>query len=430
MKKRAVCVGLAVLIGSMQIVSVSASKETELQKEKETTSTQLDDTYGKIDDLQAQKEELDAQISQLDKDLVNVMVTLNVLQNDITVKEEKIAETQAALKTAEESRDEHYKNMKERIQYSYEKSSDNALVQALEDGGLSNMLSKPEYNQQMYEYDQELLEKYEAVIEEVSALENQLEAEKAELEGMKAEQEKQQASLEASITQKEQESGDYETEIATAQSQADAYAALLEEQTAEIARLEEERLAVEQSAQRQAAIEAARVEAKQAAAAAAAQANMYGNNLYGNRASGTQQRDQYGNVIDGNTSASVPRTVSGSGRGVDVVNYALQFVGNPYVWGGTSLTNGADCSGFVQSVYAHFGVSLPRVSQDQMYAGQEVSYAEAQPGDLICYGDHIAIYMGNGQIVHASNSAPYPAGGIKISDNAAYRTILSVRRVI
>ena len=94
--------------------------------------------------------------------------------------------------------------------------------------------------------------------------------------------------------------------------------------------------------------------------------------------------------------------------------------------GGTSLTNGADCSGFVQSVYSNFGVSLPRTSYEQQNAGTEVSYADAQPGDLICYGGHVAIYMGNGQIVHASNSRD----GIKISDNAAYRTITSVRRLV
>ena len=109
-----------------------------------------------------------------------------------------------------------------------------------------------------------------------------------------------------------------------------------------------------------------------------------------------------------------------------VVDFALQFEGNPYVYGGTSLTNGADCSGFVQSVYANFGVSLPRTSYEQQNAGTEVSYADAQPGDLICYGGHVAIYMGNGQIVHASNSVD----GIKISDNAAYRTIVSVRRLV
>ena len=115
-----------------------------------------------------------------------------------------------------------------------------------------------------------------------------------------------------------------------------------------------------------------------------------------------------------------------SGSGSSVVDYATQFVGNPYVWGGTSLTNGADCSGFVQSVYANFGVSLPRTTYEQQNAGTEVSYADAQPGDLICYGGHVAIYMGDGQIVHASNSQD----GIKVSNDATYRTIVSVRRLV
>ena len=126
------------------------------------------------------------------------------------------------------------------------------------------------------------------------------------------------------------------------------------------------------------------------------------------------------------TSSDSDSSSYSSGSGSSVVNYATQFVGNPYVWGGTSLTNGADCSGFVQSVYANFGVSLPRTSYEQQNAGTEVSYADAQPGDLICYGGHVAIYMGNGQIVHASNSQD----GIKISNDATYRTIVSVRRLV
>ena len=113
-------------------------------------------------------------------------------------------------------------------------------------------------------------------------------------------------------------------------------------------------------------------------------------------------------------------------KGQSVVNYAKRFLGNPYRWGGTSLTSGADCSGFVQSVYANFGVSLPRTSYEQQNAGYEVSYADAQPGDLICYGGHVAIYMGDGKIVHASNAKD----GIKISNDATYRTILSVRRLV
>ena len=114
-----------------------------------------------------------------------------------------------------------------------------------------------------------------------------------------------------------------------------------------------------------------------------------------------------------------------SSNGQAIVDYACQFIGNPYVWGGTSLTDGADCSGFVQSVFAHFGISLPRTTYDQIYAGVEVSYDQAMPGDLICYDGHIGIYIGNGQIVNAQN----PEQGIGISP-ATYTTILSVRRIV
>ena len=111
--------------------------------------------------------------------------------------------------------------------------------------------------------------------------------------------------------------------------------------------------------------------------------------------------------------------------GQEVVNFACQFIGNPYVWGGTSLTNGADCSGFVQSVFANFGVALPRTSYEQRGAGVGISYAEAMPGDLICYDGHIGIYIGNDQIVNAMS----PSQGIGIS-SATYANILAVRRVL
>ena len=116
---------------------------------------------------------------------------------------------------------------------------------------------------------------------------------------------------------------------------------------------------------------------------------------------------------------------SGSEMGVAVAEYALQFVGNPYVYGGTSLTEGADCSGFVMSVYANFGISLPHSSSADRSQGYAVDGLEnAQPGDLICYSGHVALYIGNGQIVHASTAKT----GIIVS-NADYKKVLAVRRI-
>ena len=114
-----------------------------------------------------------------------------------------------------------------------------------------------------------------------------------------------------------------------------------------------------------------------------------------------------------------------AGTGQAIVDFACQFIGNPYVWGGTSLTNGADCSGFVQSVFAHFGVSLPRTTRDLVSVGTPVSYDQAIPGDLILYSGHVGIYMGNGQIVNAINSSR----GIGILP-ATYTNIVTVRRII
>lgn len=111
--------------------------------------------------------------------------------------------------------------------------------------------------------------------------------------------------------------------------------------------------------------------------------------------------------------------------GEDIIDFACRFIGNPYVWGGTSLTDGADCSGFVQSVYAHFGINLPRTTWDMESIGMEVSYEEALPGDLVLYDGHVGLYMGDGTIVNAMNEQD----GIGICE-ATYAPIITVRRII
>ena len=127
------------------------------------------------------------------------------------------------------------------------------------------------------------------------------------------------------------------------------------------------------------------------------------------------------NKTSSNKKYNAPSGVSGQ----SVVDYAVQFVGNPYVWGGTSLTKGADCSGFVMKIYEAFGVSLPHSSYRLRSVGYSVSASDVQPGDIICYSGHVAIYIGDGKIVHASNRKE----GIKITNNWRYKKVLAIRRI-
>ncbi|MDD3186714.1 MAG: C40 family peptidase [Anaerostipes sp.] len=126
-------------------------------------------------------------------------------------------------------------------------------------------------------------------------------------------------------------------------------------------------------------------------------------------------------------STSAPKLKGSSySKGTTVATFAKRFVGNSYVWGGTSLNSGADCSGFVKSVYKSFGYNIPRSSSSQRKAGKKVSSKKIQPGDLVCYSGHVAMYIGSGKIVHASSRKT----GIKISPNYKYRKVLSIRRIV
>jgi len=465
MRKKILTVTLAIMMCVTPAASVYADRESDLREDQAWNAQQMNNMYARMDELYSQKQQLAAEINSLDTDLVNVMVSIQTLNNDIETKKADIKKIKSDLKKAKKQKEKQYEAMKKRIQYLYENGGTGAawFQMMMNADDLSDMLNKAEYTQQMYEYDRENLEKYSNTVREVKKLKEQYQQEKADLEGMKQEQEAEQANLQAAIDSKRASSADCDNEIAYAQQMANDYAAIIAQQQAEIEQIVAEKIAAEEAAR----AEAERIAAEQAAAEAAENeqgytengesenySENYGEDYSENGGSPDYNEDyssetgetgdsgytgetgDYGNNEESDNSeysgsetttdtSSNTATSSGSG-GSSVVDYAKQFVGNPYVWGGTSLTSGADCSGFVQSVYSNFGVSLPRTSYEQQNAGREVSYSEAQPGDLICYGGHVAIYMGNGKIVHASNSRD----GIKVSDNAAYRTILSVRRLV
>ena len=461
MKKRILCLTLGLMLTISQAVPAgAASRKDQLKQDKAAAQSQLAAQESKINNLEDQKQTLSAEIDQLDSDLVNIMVEIEILDGELSDKEAQIEQTKADLAVAEENKQKQYEAMKKRIQYLYEKGGDDAWAQMLfQASDFTSLLNQAEYVQQMYDSDINSLEEFKETVQQVKDLGDQLDSEKAELEEMNQEYQNRQTSMQTQLEEKKATSSDYDAQIAQAQNQAAQYTELIRQQNAEIQKIEEEekkaaeeaaRKAAEEAAKKAAAEEAAKKAqeeankkaadeaAKKAAEASKKSSSTSGSNTAASSGSSTSSKNNTSGSSssaatskDNGSSSSSSSGSSGSSvsynpTGQSVVNYACQFVGNPYVWGGTSLTNGADCSGFIMSIYAKFGVSLPHSSGAMAGCGRGVSYSEAMPGDIICYAGHVAIYMGGGQIVHASNAKD----GIKISGNAAYRPIVAVRRVL
>lgn len=411
--------------GEWWSMTAEATTAAEIQDQINQHSYDLETLYSRIAELENEQDLMQEEIDDLNAEIVNTMTSIEMKEdeiaqkeseitqkeNEITAKEDEIVQKQDQIKQTEAEyeaaveREETYReNMAVCTRLLYERGEGSFLDALLEGKGLSDILNQMDRLEKVYEYENNMLLDYIRVKEEVHALWDRLEEEKAELESdreqlesdreqlladremLKADQlelQGQKDSLNTMLAKKKQESANYEAEIRRAQREAAAAKALLQQ--------EQERLRQLQA----------------------------GQGGTSNAANGTYNTS-YSSIINNS---------SGSDLGKKIANYACQYIGNPYVSGGTSLTSGADCSGFTYRVYSDFGYSIPRTSLQQRNVGTGVNYSEAQPGDLICYDGHVGMYIGGGLIVHASNSKPYPSGGIKISQ-AQYRTILAVRRIV
>ena len=438
MKKRLSCLSLIFAMAATQILPVFAARKDDVQAQKSETQNKLSEAEARANSLEEQKGAIMGQISSSEQELVDVLSQIDILAGEITDKEAEIEETKEDLVQAEQDRDEQYEAMKKRIQYMYENGGSDAWVQILlESDSLASMLSKVENTEKMYAYDRAELKEMKEAVQEVKDLETKLENEKSELETAKEEQEGMKGSLQTKIDELKANASDYEAQIANVKAQAEQYKNLIAQQTAELEQIQAQEEAARKEQERQQQAQQNKNNSNNNKPANNNSGNTNNNKPSSNKPSSNKPSNSGGSSKpesqkpSSKPEAEKPSTPSyNSGTGASVVAYAKQFIGNPYVYGGNSLTNGIDCSGFTQQIFGHFGYSLPRTSGAQASSGVGINYSEHRAGDLIVYPGHVAILTGDGGIVHASNSAPYPKGGIKYTANALYRSPIAVRRIV
>lgn len=413
---------LAVLVLAVQApLPGRASPVTRAEQERRRAEEEKSRAESEAQQLEQKLGQSRQKEQALEEELVRLLALKDILESDMEELKTQIQEADRDYRQAEEKRQRQYDILKKRIQFLYEEGDITYLDILLKAKNIGDVVSQTEYFRQLYEYDQEIIQRYEKLKQEAAGKKELLEEKQSQLEVMEEENESQQKELEGFIAARQKESSGFALELEAAQARAAQAAGEVIRKTEEIrilrARQEEERIRQEKERIRQ-----EQESAGQESGAAGREPGGAGREPGG----AGQESGSAGTAQDsaGTAGGRSVKSIGGTEFGRNVADYALQFVGNPYVYGGTSLTGGTDCSGYTQSVYRHFGVSIPRTSGEQAGFGREIPYEDMEPGDLVCYSGHVAMYIGGGRIVHASSRKE----GIKVSNDPAYRTIVSIRR--
>lgn len=389
---------------------------TSAKEKKKKAEEDLNKVNQDIDKLEDKKDKVQSSLNEREKKLKKLLEKQEILQGQIIDKQSEINQCSLDLEQAQADELKQYEAMKLRIRFMYENSTEDSLWTAIvEAEGIADMLNRIEYITSVYQSDRKLMKKYQKAVASVQKLSEKLGTDMDDLMALQETYEGQQCELEETIVALQSERSQYATQIAEAERQAENFQKIIKEQ-GEIIRAQEAAAAAE--AARREAERQQRLAAAAAAAQAAQQAAEYEGGGAGNE--GINNGDKYLN----DPSCNPANTTNVSGGAV--VNYALQFVGNRYVWGGNSLTNGVDCSGFVHQVYAHFGIKTPRYSQSFLDEGKPVSFSNIQAGDVVVYPGHVAIYIGNGKIVEAQSTR----AGITSYRSVTCHTINGIRRYV